>query len=196
MLNSLNSYEETLPKMKTNLIKISKFLSYALRHKPDAIGITLEDGGWIDVDVLLQALNTVGKSITREVLDEVVRANDKQRFAFSEDGAKIRASQGHSIEVDLGLQPLTPPDVLYHGTASRFLDSILATGLQRQNRQHVHLSADEQTAVRVGQRHGKPIVLHVDAGGMHADGHAFFLSANGVWLTAHVPPTYLRVLAW
>lgn len=121
----------------------------------------------------------------------MVKSNNKQRFAFNGDGTKIRASQGHSLEVDLNLQPLIPPEILYHGTATRFLDSIIATGLQPQNRQHVHLSADQQTAVSVGQRHGKPVVLRVAAGNMHGDGHIFFRSDNGVWLTAHVPPGYL-----
>ncbi len=180
--------------MKTNRVKISKFLSYVLRHKPEAIGITLEDGGWINVDMLLQAVNATGKPLTRDMLEDVVRTNDKQRFAFSDDGTKIRASQGHSVRIDLGLRPLPPPDRLYHGTATRFLDSILSDGLQPQSRHHVHLSADEPTALRVGQRHGKPVILRVDAGVMHADGHAFFLSANGVWLTAAVPPAYLHPL--
>jgi len=180
--------------MKANRVKISKFLSYVLRHKPEAIGIALETGGWIDVDALLQAMNAAGKPLVRDVLEEVVSTNDKQRFAFSDDGTKIRASQGHSVQIDLGLQPITPPDTLYHGTATRFLNSILSSGLQPQSRRHVHLSADEPTALRVGQRHGKPVILRVDAGAMHADGHTFFLSANGVWLTAAVPPAYLRPL--
>jgi putative RNA 2'-phosphotransferase len=180
--------------MKPHYVKISKFLSYVLRHRPDAIGLTLEDGGWVDVDALLQALGVAGKPVTRELLEDVVRTNDKQRFAFSADGIKIRASQGHSIEVDLGLKAVSPPDTLYHGTARRFLDSILSSGLQPQKRHHVHLSLDEQTALRVGQRHGKPIIFRVDSGAMHADGHTFFLSANGVWLTAHVPPSYLQLL--
>jgi putative RNA 2'-phosphotransferase len=180
--------------MKPHYVKISKFLSYVLRHKPDAIGLTLEDGGWVAVDSLLQALDAAGKPVTRELLEDVVRTNDKQRFAFSADGTKIRASQGHSIAVDLGLKAVTPPDTLYHGTARRFVDSIMSTGLQPQQRHHVHLSPDEQTALRVGQRHGKPIIFRVDSGTMHADGHTFFLSANGVWLTAHVPPSYLHLL--
>lgn len=180
--------------MKPHHVKISKFLSYVLRHKPETIGLTLEDGGWVAVEQLLQALKAARKDVTRDLLEDIVQTNDKQRFAFSEDGTKIRASQGHSLQVDLGLRPIPPPDILFHGTARRFLDSILSTGLQPQQRQHVHLSPDEQTALRVGQRHGKPIVLRVNAGAMHADGHVFFLSANGVWLTAHVPPTFLHVL--
>lgn len=180
--------------MKPQHVKISKFLSYVLRHKPEAIGLTLEEGGWVAVDKLLQALDAAGKPVTRELLEEVVRTNEKQRFAFSDNGTKIRASQGHSIAVDLGLEAVVPPDTLYHGTAIRFLDSILLTGLQPQRRHHVHLSPDEQTALRVGQRHGKPIILRVDSGTMYADGHTFFLSANGVWLTAHVPPSYLHRL--
>lgn len=178
--------------MKPQHVKISKFLSYVLRHKPEAIGITLDDNGWIEVDRLLEAMKAAGKRVSRELLDEIVRTNDKQRFAFNDDGTKIRASQGHSIQVDLDLTPVAPPDVLYHGTATRFLDSILSAGLQSRNRQYVHLSPDEQTALRVGQRHGKPVILRIDARAMHADGHTFFLSANGVWLTAHVPPKYLK----
>jgi putative RNA 2'-phosphotransferase len=178
--------------MKSQHVKISKFLSYVLRHRPEAIGITLDDNGWVEVDRLLEAMKAAGKHVNRKVLDEVVRTNDKQRFAFSDDGTKIRASQGHSIQVDLDLTPVTPPDVLYHGTATRFLDSILSAGLQSRNRQYVHLSPDEQTALRVGQRHGKPAILRIDARAMHVDGHTFFFSANGVWLTARVPSKYLK----
>lgn len=179
--------------MKPHHVRISKFLSYVLRHKPEAIGITLDDAGWVDVDLLLQAMKAAGKPVSRNVLEEIVRTNDKQRFAFNDDGTKIRASQGHSIQIDLGLRPVTPPGVLYHGTATRFLDRILSAGLLPQRRQYVHLSPDEQTALRVGQRHGKPVILRIDAGAMHADGHIFFLSANGVWLTASVPPNYLHL---
>lgn len=176
-------------------VHISKFLSYVLRHKPEVIDITLDDAGWVNVDRLLHAMKAAGKTVSRELLDEIVRTNDKQRFAFNDDGTKIRASQGHSIQIDLGLRAATPPDVLYHGTATRFLKAILADGLLPQGRQYVHLSPDEPTALRVGQRHGKPVILRIDAGAMHADGHTFFLSANGVWLTACVPPTYFHLNA-
>ena len=161
------------------IVDTSKLLSYVLRHRPDSIGLQLDANGWADVDVLLQ---------------RVVADNDKQRFAFDAARTRIRASQGHSIQVDLALQPAQPPDVLYHGTASRFLKSILASGLRAGNRQHVHLSGDVDTARRVGARHGFPVILHVDTARMRADGAVFYRSDNGVWLTGPVAPRYLRVL--
>ena len=169
----------------------SKLLSYVLRHRPDSIGLALDAHGWAEVDGLLARLNAHGKRIDRALLDRVVAENDKQRFAFSEDGTRIRASQGHSIAVDLQLRAAEPPAVLYHGTASRFLKSIAAIGLRAGSRNHVHLSADLQTAVRVGARHGFPAVLAVDALRMRADGIAFYQSDNGVWLTQSVQPKYL-----
>ncbi len=174
-----------------DLVKVSKRLSYVLRHRPDSIGLELADGGWVAVDDLLAALARHGTRLRLEELEIVVANNDKQRFTLL-DG-RIRANQGHSVEVDLELEARTPPDSLYHGTATRFLDSITRQGLLRGARQHVHLSADEHTATRVGQRHGKPVVLGVASGLMVAAGHEFFLSANGVWLTEHVPPSYLVV---
>jgi putative RNA 2'-phosphotransferase len=179
--------------MDPRLVRLSKFLSLVLRHDPGTIGITLDPNGWVPVDELLSAAARKGKSITREQLDEVVATNDKKRFAFSEDGTRIRASQGHSVEVDLALDPVEPPEHLFHGTATRSVESIRAEGLVRQSRQHVHLSPDEETAIRVGQRHGKPVVLIVRSGQMHRDGHAFYRSDNGVWLTASVPPEYLEI---
>lgn len=179
--------------MDPKLVRLSKFLSLVLRHDPGTIGITLDPNGWVPVDELLSAAARAGTSITREQLDEVVATNDKKRFAFSPDGTRIRASQGHSLEVDLGLDPVEPPERLFHGTATRSVESIRAEGLIRQSRQHVHLSPDEETATRVGQRHGKPVVLIVRAGQMHRDGHAFYRSDNGVWLTASVPPEYLEI---
>jgi putative RNA 2'-phosphotransferase len=178
--------------VNTSKVKISRFLSYALRHKPEAIGLALDPQGWASIDDLLRRAAAAGMPITREILDDVVATNDKRRFAVSDDGARIRASQGHSIPVDLGLDPVTPPPTLYHGTASRFLDSILRSGLQPRGRQYVHLSADRATAVQVGRRHGKPVVLAVDAAALHATGHPFYLSKNGVWLTPQVPPAFLR----
>lgn len=172
--------------------RISKFLSYVLRHRPDSIGIELDKHGWVGVDELLRGAAQKGMRITLDELKTVVRENDKQRFSFSGDGAKIRASQGHSIEVDLGYEEVVPPEVLYHGTAKRSLDSIRAKGLTKGNRHHVHLSPDPDTARNVGRRYGKPVVLAVDAGRMHADGYRFYLSANGVWLTDRVLPEYLR----
>jgi putative RNA 2'-phosphotransferase len=179
--------------MSPDLVRLSKFLSLVLRHEPERIGINLDPEGWVAVEDLLAAAARAGKPISREQLDLVVATNDKKRFAFSPDGARIRASQGHSVEVDLGLPPVVPPERLFHGTATRFLDSIRAEGLRPQSRQHVHLSPDEETAVKVGQRHGKPVVLVVFAGAMHHEGHLFFRSENGVWLTAEVPVRYLEV---
>ena len=179
------------PMMKPNLVKVSKFLSYVLRHKPEAIGLELDEGGWASVEDLLNLANTSGKNITRQTIEEVVATNDKGRFAFNADQTKIRAVQGHSRPVDLALEPIQPPDVLFHGTATRFLDSIMETGLSPQNRQHVHLSATEETALKVGQRHGKPVVLKIDTATMHGDGFKFYLADNGVWLTDEVPVGYL-----
>lgn len=177
--------------MDTDLVRLGKFLSRILRHRPTAIGLTLDGQGWARVDDLLRQANRHGVPLTHELLLTVVQQNDKQRFALSVDGALIRASQGHSLAVDLDLPPLTPPTLLYHGTASRFLDSIRSQGLKPGGRQYVHLSLDKAAAANVGARHGQPVVLTVLAGRMHEDGHLFYLSANGVWLTAHVPPAYL-----
>ena len=178
--------------MNNQLVKLSKFLSFVLRHKPQSIGITLDTEGWVPVDELVAAAAGHGQSISREQLDEVVARNDKKRFSFSPDGRLIRANQGHSVEVDLGLVPVEPPELLYHGTVERFLDSIREKGLIRGNRHHVHLSADRETAARVGQRRGRPVVLVVEAGRMQRDGHPFFRSENGVWLTETVPVNFLQ----
>ena len=171
---------------------ISKFLSYVLRHKPDVIGITLDDNGWVDVATLLAAAATHGTPFTREELDHVVATNDKKRFAFSDDNLRIRASQGHSVNVDLDLPPTSPPELLYHGTATRFLDAIRLTGLQKMSRQHVHLSPDIATASKVGTRHGKLAMLTIRSGDMHRAAHPFFHSANSVWLTEEVPVTFIE----
>jgi putative RNA 2'-phosphotransferase len=178
--------------MQNRTVKISKFLSLVLRHKPEEIGIRLDAAGWVTVDELLRACQAHGLSIRRDELEEVVRTNDKKRFAFSEDRQFIRASQGHSVEVKLDYQPLTPPETLYHGTATRFLDSIQAQGLVKGKRHHVHLSSDEATAVKVGARHGKAVVLVVESLRMHRDGFLFYRSENGVWLTEEVPPGHIR----
>ena len=174
-----------------NLTKTSKVLSLVLRHEPEAIGLSLDANGWADLDELVRLANAGGKPVTRELIEQVVRDNDKQRFAISEDGARIRANQGHSIEIDLALSPLPPPAILYHGTATRFAKSIRNLGLLKQSRQHVHLSADEQTAIKVGSRHGKALVLSVRAGDMHARGLSFYRSANGVWLTDAVAAEFI-----
>lgn len=171
---------------------ISKFLSLVLRHAPDTIGMVLDAQGWVDVDELLERSAAHGNPFTRAELDMVVSTSDKQRFAFSEDRRRIRASQGHSIAaVDLGLAPAAPPAVLYHGTAERFLAAIAVQGLRPGSRNHVHLSRDPATGTVVGKRHGRPVVLTVDAAAMHSAGHLFMVSANGVWLTAAVPPAFI-----
>lgn len=175
-------------------VKASKFLSLVLRHRPERIGVALDEGGWVDVDVLLAACAAHGRRLTRAELDHVVATNNKKRFGYSEDGRRIRANQGHTVEVDLGLAAAVPPDVLFHGTATRTLPLILDEGLRPMARQDVHLSADRETAVRVGSRHGRPVVLAVDAGGLAATGHVFRVSANGVWLSGPIAPRWLRVL--
>ncbi len=175
-------------------IQTSKFLSYVLRHRPDSIGITLDENGWVDVDELLGAAQRNGKRLSRERLEQVVACSDKKRFALSDDGRRIRANQGHSVSVDLDLEPVEPPELLYHGTVERFLDSIRSEGLVRGRRHHVHLSPDEATARTVGSRRGKPVILTVEAARMHAAGHEFFRSANSVWLTESVPAEFLRDL--
>jgi putative RNA 2'-phosphotransferase len=172
---------------------ISKFLSLVLRHKPQSIGLVLDEAGWAGVDELLAKAAAAGRHISRDALVEVVRNSDKQRFAFSTDGLRIRANQGHSVDVTLGLEAATPPDTLFHGTASRFLAAILSTGLDKRQRHHVHLTHDPATARAVGQRYGAPVVLEIDAARLCADGHVFHRSANGVWLVDHVPPAYLKV---
>ena len=172
-------------------VKISKFLSLVLRHKPEEIGLTLDEAGWVPVAELMAASRNKGLEFSLEELRRVVANNDKKRFSFSEDGLLIRSSQGHSVEVELGYEPATPPETLFHGTAERFLDSIKEQGLIKGSRRHVHLSADEETASKVGRRHGKPVVLRVGAGQMQRDGFVFYLSTNGVWLTEHVPVPYL-----
>ncbi|WP_306184492.1 RNA 2'-phosphotransferase [Streptomyces sp. MK5] len=171
-------------------VKVSKYLSKHLRHQPGRIGLTLDERGWVGIGALIAAAAAHGFPFTREELDQVVATNDKQRFAI--EGDRIRASQGHSIDIDLGLPPATPPSYLYHGTVARSLEAIRAEGLRPMNRHDVHLSPDRETATRVGARRGRPVVLAVDASAMHRDGHVFHVSANGVWLTKAVPPRYLR----
>jgi putative RNA 2'-phosphotransferase len=169
------------------LKSISKQLSYILRHHPDSVGLVLDENGWVRVEALLNAVK-----IERNVLETIVAENDKKRFAFNDDKTMIRASQGHSIKIELGYEPSVPPDILYHGTASSNLKSIQNQGLIKGNRHHVHLSADTDTARKVGMRHGIPVILTVLAGQMGTDGYNFFVSENGVWLTEHVPPRYLK----
>jgi putative RNA 2'-phosphotransferase len=175
------------------MVTVSKFLSKHLRHAPEDLGLTLDVGGWVAVDDLLAGCANHGFRISREELVEVVEKNDKQRFSFDESGARIRANQGHSTAVDLQLEPQTPPDVLFHGTATNILSTVLKDGLKRMSRHHVHLSTTVATAIKVGSRHGKPVVLAVDAAAMHKAGILFYCSDNGVWLVDEVPPEYLRV---
>lgn len=177
------------------LVKASKYLSRHLRHQPEVIGLMLEPGGWVAVDALLAAAKRHGVAISRVELEEIVARNNKQRFAFDETGQRIRASQGHSVPIDLQLAPIAPPDVLYHGTGKAAVGAILREGLCKMRRHHVHLSSDSATAIKVGSRHGAPVVLLVDAAAMARDGYLFYRSDNGVWLTETVPPRYLRILS-
>lgn len=171
-------------------VRVSKYLAKHLRHQPERIGVTLDAQGWVEVEVLLAAATAHGFVVSREELEQVVEGNDKRRYVI-EDG-RIRASQGHSVRVDLDLPVAEPPTVLFHGTVSRSVGVIKAEGLRPMSRHHVHLSPDRDTATRVGARRGVPVVLVVDAAGMYAAGHGFRCSANGVWLVDHVPPGYLR----
>ena len=177
--------------MSDFIVRTSKFLSLILRHQPEKIGLSLDGEGWADIDDLLAKMAAHGRRLSREELDEVVANNNKKRFACSGDGLRIRASQGHSISIDLALEPVEPPAVLYHGTVERFLSSIESEGLVPGSRQHVHLSADVETATIVGKRRGRPIILEVDAAAMAQAGHRFYQSANGVWLTDRVPPEFV-----
>ena len=171
---------------------ISKFLSLVLRHQPEMIGLTLDSAGWTALSELVAKTRAHGKNITENDVRRIAANCEKQRFTLSEDGLRIRAAQGHSVTVALGLTPVTPPDTLFHGTATRFADAIRSEGLKPQSRQQVHLSRDEETALKVGQRHGKPIIFRVAAGRMAVDGFAFYQADNGVWLTDVVPPLYLE----
>lgn len=177
--------------MSIDQVQLSKFLSFVLRHKPDAIRLALGPDGWVNIAELIERANAAGTRFDRKDLLQVVASSDKKRFSVSDDGLRIRAAQGHSVPVELGLVPQEPPAVLYHGTATRFLESIRSDGLKPQARQQVHLSIDRETAHRVGRRHGKPVVLRVDARAMHATGFRFYLTDNGVWLIDEVPPRFL-----
>ncbi|MEM8898546.1 MAG: RNA 2'-phosphotransferase [Bacteroidota bacterium] len=176
-----------------SLKKISKMLSLVLRHAPEKIGLVLDEAGWADVGELIRKVNAKGFDITPTILKEVVETNDKQRFSFNEDGTRIRANQGHSININHGFVATEPPEILYHGTAVKSLESILANGIDKRKRHHVHLSADMETATRVGQRHGKVVILEVAAQKMQQAGHEFYLSENKVWLTDFVPTGFIQV---
>jgi putative RNA 2'-phosphotransferase len=181
----------TIP--ENNLKHYSKFLSLVLRHHPELIGLELNAGGWADVATLILKMQEAGKPFTPNLLTTLVATNAKQRFAFSDDGTKIRASQGHSVTVDLGLVPQQPPQILYHGTGAQNRDAILADGLKKGTRQHVHLSTHKDTATQVGSRYGRPLIINVFSRQMFTDGFTFYLSENGVWLTEQVPAKYLAL---
>jgi putative RNA 2'-phosphotransferase len=176
------------------LVRLSKFLSKHLRHDPRGLGLTLGEGGWVEVSALLDGASRKGVGMTRPQLDEIVARNNKQRFSFDESGTRIRANQGHSVEVDLQLTPQEPPSTLYHGTPERSVEVILQDGLRKMKRHHVHLSLDVATATNVGARRGRPVILEVDAAAMHAAGFEFFRSDNGVWLVERVPAEFIRRL--
>lgn len=173
-------------------IRTSKFLSLVLRHKPETIGIELDDAGWVEVEVLLAGCAEHGTVLSRDVLTEIVATSPKQRFAFSEDGKRLRANQGHSVEVELGYQASDPPARLFHGTVANAVEAIREAGLQKMQRHHVHLSPNRNTAANVGARRGRPVILVIRAGEMARAGHAFYLSANRVWLTEEVPVEYIE----
>jgi len=173
-------------------IKISKFLSLVLRHQPEMAKITLDENGWTDVDILIEKSNAAGIHLTAGLLKHIVDTNSKKRFCFNETFDKIRANQGHSVEINLGYLAQEPPEILYHGTGSNSVQSITKHGLDKRSRHHVHLSQDIEIAIQVGQRHGKPFVFQVMAGQMFRDAFTFYLSDNGVWLTEFVPAKYLK----
>ena len=171
---------------------LSKFISLILRHHPEAVNIQLDEHGWADVEELIAGIKKTGKRINRELLEEIVQTDQKQRYSFNEDKTLIRANQGHSISVDVELKELEPPALLYHGTAVGFLDSIQKEGLKPMGRLYVHLSKDVETALNVGRRHGKPVVLKIRSGDMYRDGQVFYMSENGVWLTKRVDTKYFQ----
>ena len=175
-------------------VRISKFLSLILRHSPETIHLTIDKNGWANIDELISNANKYKKMyLSTELIKTIVETNDKQRFSISDDGKRIRANQGHSIQIDLELECKTPPDILYHGTTDRFLDSILKDGLKPMSRQYVHLSQSEETALSVGKRHGKPIILYIMAKTMYDEGYKFYLSENNVWLVDNVPAKYIEL---
>lgn len=190
-----NNQEQDNQKMRLvsdkNRTRNSKFLSLVLRHKPETIGVQLDENGWIAIATLLNALQQQGKRISHQELLEICAACDKQRFKISDDGLRIRANQGHTVKIDLGLTPKSPPSVLYHGTASRFIGNIFRQGLHPGSRQHVHLTEDLYTAKKVGARHGIPAILKIDSAALLEAGQVFYQSENKVWLTAVIAPRYL-----
>lgn len=176
------------------LDKLSVFISLVLRHKPETAGITLDEHGWANVEELLRGINETGRKINMEILENIVATDNKQRYSFNEDKTLIRANQGHSIPVDVGLKEQNPPEILYHGTATRFLNSILNDGLKPMSRLYVHLSKDIETAWKVGKRHGDLVILKINSRDMYKDGYKFYLSENGVWLIEKVDAKYFEVM--
>jgi putative RNA 2'-phosphotransferase len=174
-----------------NRTNLGKFISLILRHKPEVIGISLDKHGWAKVDELIAGI-AKRTEFNMDMLEEIVRSDDKQRFSFNEDKTLIRANQGHSIPVDVELTEAAPPELLWHGTGEKYAASIDTQGLLPMSRLYVHLSKDEQTAVKVGERHGRPVLYCVKSGEMSRDGYKFYLSKNGVWLTKRVPVKYLK----
>lgn len=174
-----------------NLKDTSKFISLILRHKPETIGIELDEHGWANTEELIEGVNRT-HPLDMELLEKIVAEDEKQRYSFNEDKTKIRANQGHSIPVDVELEEKEPPEILYHGTGEKFVSSIDEMGLIPKSRLYVHLSKDVDTAIKVGSRHGRPVVYDVDSGGMYRDGYRFYRSVNGVWLTKEVPVRYLK----
>ena len=173
-----------------SVVKLSRRLSYLLRHCPESANLHMDPHGYVLVSELLQQC----PEYTDAILKDIVETDDKRRYSFSDDGLRIRANQGHSFSVDLNLVPQTPPDVLYHGTVSKFVDSIMETGLRRQSRQYVHLSTSIETAKKVGGRRGEPVILKINANRINHDGYTFYVSENGVWLTDYVPTQYILKL--
>ena len=175
-----------------DLVKMGKYLSLILRHKPELINLKIDEHGWVEVDQLLKGINDRGRYISKEMLDIIVNTNNKKRYQYNDDQTKIRANQGHSIKVDVELQEKVPPDILYHGTAQKYLDKIKKSGIRKMNRLYVHLSKDIQTAINVGKRHGQPIVLVIDTKKMLRDGYKFYYSYNGVWLCDDIAYSYIE----
>lgn len=174
-----------------DLTNTSRYLSLILRHKPEVIGVTLDEHGWADVEEIIEGINRT-QPFDMELLEEIVRTDNKQRYSFNEDKTKIRANQGHSVPVDVELEEVMPPEILWHGTGEKYVESIEKMGLIPKSRLYVHLSSDEETAVKVGSRHGKPVVYQVEAGLMAKEGYVFYRSVNGVWLTKEVPVRFLK----
>ena len=175
-------------------VKLSRFLSLILRHKPEEIGLTLDNQGYLSVDELIEGINNTGRVIDKRILDEILSSDNKQRYSYDSTGTKIRANQGHSIEVDVGLLEKTPPATLYHGTSVKHIDDIMKHGLNKMTRTYVHLSEDYDTAVNVGSRRGAPVILKIDTAKMNEEGHKFYISKNGVWLTDDVPAKFISKL--